>query len=295
MDSAMRRSVSKPGRGRERTIVSRQGTPIACTLREGRTPRPGAAQRSLAARCERVLLLAALLTFFVGGYFGISARVQPGSARSLMTPLDRWVPFLPASIFVYVAVYFAMLFPLFTVRSRELLGRVALAYAVAMTVAFAFFWWLPVTSRELRPDSAGLDTPTFTGWGLRTLYALDPPLNLFPSLHVAIASLAALCTLKLRVRYRGAALLIALAILMSTVTVKQHFWVDGAAGVVLAALAYRLSLGSFGSGRQPCADLAYSWRGPASYLAHVAAGYVACYLAFRLGVEPWTWNVALAF
>ncbi len=95
-------------------------------------------------------------------------------------------------------------------------------------------------------------------------------------------------------RYRGAVLVVALAILISTVTVKQHFWVDGAAGVLLAALTYRLGLGSFPSAQQPSADLACSWRGPASHLLLVAAGYLACDLTFRLGVEPWTWAVELA-
>jgi hypothetical protein len=228
-----------------------------------------------------------LVAFFCAGYFAIGLSGDPYQAHSLRTSLDDRIPFIAESVFVYAAVYVAALFPLFVVRCPRLLRRVALAYTIAMGVAFVCFMVFPVTSVHLRPNIGVWQPDRFTVWGLKTLYALDPPMNLFPSLHLAIALLAALSSWKARVVYWGIPFVAVGAISASICTVKQHFWVDGAAGIALAGAAYALILRSHDTDGQRREELAYTWRGPAAYLVLLISLYLGCYVAFRGDLRPW--------
>ena len=142
---------------------------------------------------ERLALVGALLVYCMGGYYALGLSQDPLEAGELRLPIDDWIPLIPATIWCYVWVYTVMLYPVFTVRERALFRRVTLAYAVVITISLGFYALLPVTSIHLRPDLSQLDLRVFHNWGLRVNYALDPPLNLFPSLHLSIATLAALC------------------------------------------------------------------------------------------------------
>lgn len=243
-----------------------------------RSPRTGPAR-------ERCLLVAAVLSLFVGGYFLIAWAVDPCAARSLRTPLDDRIPFVPESVFVYLVVYPGALFPVFVVRSAPLLRRVATSYALTILLAFACFLALPVTSVGLRAGLEGLGDG-FAVWAVRMLYALDPPTNLFPSLHLALVTLAVLSARKAGALYGGAPFLVVAGVSVSICTVKQHFWLDGVAGLALAATVYALLLRGLDLGGVSARELRYSWRGSVAYLAAVAALYLLGYAAYRAGLSP---------
>jgi len=112
------------------------------------------------------------------------------------------------------------------------------------------------------------------------LYRLDPPFNLFPSLHLSIAALSSLTAWKARRSY-GAAAFVGVALIGASIcTVKQHFVLDGFGGVALAALVHAFVLHPYRP--MPGTDPAYGWRGPAAYAALLAALYAGIYAGFRL-------------
>lgn len=223
-----------------------------------------------------------MIAFFVAGYFGVGHAVDPSRAGSLATSVDSAIPFVPSTIFVYLGVFPAALLPLFTVRSRRLFRRILAAYAITIAVSLAIFVIWPVTSTGLRADPAALDATRFTGWCVRLVYDLDPPYNLFPSLHLSIAALAAGSLFKARRAYGILAGIGVAAIGVSICTVKQHFVADGLAGIALAAVVHAVVLRPF---RAEPSDgpLAYSWRGPATYAAFHSLVYAGLYAAFVVG------------
>ena len=93
----------------------------------------------------------------------------------------------------------------------------------------------------VRPDITG---NSFADWALSVTYQSDSPDNLFPSLHCFMSWL---CWIGVRGNdhvpkwYRNLSLVIAIAICISTLTVKQHVFVDAVAGVLLAEICYILS------------------------------------------------------
>jgi len=128
-----------------------------------------------------------------------------------------------------------------------------------------------------------LDISSPADWAVSLLYAIDPPYNLFPSLHLSIAALAAVAAWKAAKPYGAIAFVGVVAIGVSVCTVKQHFLLDALGGLGLAAVVATLMLQGYRaeSGVAP----AYSWRGPASYLGFLFLIYGGLYLACWSGTR----------
>jgi hypothetical protein len=229
---------------------------------------------------ERALLAGGVIALFVAGYFGIGLHTPPSVLRELRTPLDGAIPFLAGTIWIYLWLFPASLLPLFLIRDRGLFRRTIAAYAIVIGVSLVIFASFPVTSKGLRVDPSTLDATRIAPWTVALLYRLDPPYNLFPSLHLSVAALAALSAWKASRAYGAAVSLGVVLIAVSICTVKQHFVWDGVGGLVLAAAAYAVFIRPYTPPRG--VDPAYDWRGPAAYavlMALMYAGFVAAFLA----------------
>ena len=234
---------------------------------------------------ERGALTAVLFTLFFVGYYALAALVDPVRAHSLRTSLDDAIPFVPATIYFYAWVYTALFLPLFVVRCQTLFRRVIAAYALVVGVSLLCFAIYPVTSLGLRSEVESLDPARFTSWALRLVYTLDPPYNLFPSVHIAIAILAAGVAWTARRVYGIVAGAAVAVIAVAICTVKQHFVLDGLAGLALGAAVWFALVR--GHRCDACTVLHYPWQGPALYLAVHASIYGAVFVVFLAGVAPW--------
>ena len=72
---------------------------------------------------------------------------------------------------------------------------------------------------------------------LDLLYAIDRPLNCFPSLHITLAFLGAWFTAQVRPRWRAALFIWSALIAASILFTRQHSLADLAGGAALAALS----------------------------------------------------------
>lgn len=229
---------------------------------------------------ERVIVTAGLIALFLIGYFGVGHSIDPLRARGLAFAFDERIPFISHSVWIYLLVFPAALMPLFVVRCPRLFRRTAVAYLSVMAVSFICFSSFPVTSTGLRAPLEVLDLSYPSDWAVSVLYALDPPFNLFPSLHLSIASLAAISAFKAN-RVFGIVALISVGFIgVSVCTVKQHVLLDVLGGLALALIVAAVFLRSYRvkDGVNP----AYSWRGPALYgmfLLLIYAGYLVAYFS----------------
>ncbi len=242
---------------------------------------------------ERVWLSAGVLAFFLAGYFGVGRWLTaPERAHSLASGLDRAIPLVPESAIVYWSVLPLALSPIFVVREPALFRRTALAYALAIALALASFLVYPVSSFGFRPAPETIDASGFGGWLLRLTGAVDPPMNLFPSLHLAFALLASLAAWRVTARTGAAALIWTVCIAVSVCTTKQHFVADVAGGAALALLA-DAAAGRLVRNGVPLARAAagFGARGLALFALVVALFYGALFTAYALGLTPWSWLV----
>jgi membrane-associated phospholipid phosphatase len=193
--------------------------------------------RDLARANERALLAAIVLAQWLVLYNLVNWSTWGRSTVLVIeTPVDRAIPLVTPWIFVYSLAYPCCLAPVFLVTIPRL--RVAcFAYTLAIVSSLFTFTLMPVGI--LRPDPP----PDAVGAALMQLTrTLDAPFNCFPSLHVSLDFLAA-CFTGTQHRRHGAFLLImALVISVSTMFVKQHYFLDIVAGALLALLAFRIAM-----------------------------------------------------
>lgn len=160
--------------------------------------------------------------------------VERLSGYDLSTPLDGMIPFSPWWIIVYFGcfAFWAVNFVMITRTDKEHWYRFYTAVCFALIVCGVFFVVMPVTITrpEITEDGLIYDL-------VRFLYKIDTPTNLFPSIH-CLASWY--CWVGIRGRkeialwYRIFSFVVAVAVFCSTVFLKQHFIVDGIAGIFLA-------------------------------------------------------------
>jgi hypothetical protein len=273
---------TEPASGRDRPETGRRNaTAVMPTIA---LTRPAHAPTGQRATCwqkdhmERLIAVAAVASFFTVGYFYAGLSTDPNSAARFETTLDRRIPFVSASVWVYVLVYPTSLLPLFVVRCPRLFRRTVAAYAATIAVSLAFFIACPVTSIELRPPLAALVVSNPSDWLVTKLYGLDPPSNLFPSLHISIAMLAALSAWKANRLYGSMTFMAVGPIALSVCMVKQHFVVDGIAAVFLVLVVAIFVLHPYRAA--PGFARSYSWRGLAAYLGLLTLFYMGLYGAY---------------
>lgn len=151
--------------------------------------------------------------------------------------IDRAVPFLPWTFIIYLSDYLLALTVILWIDSHDRfhsLARVAFTVLVLSGICFIFF---PTTyPRPVYPT----DEPWLVQFFMNLVGGADTPNNCFPSMHVALTGACTYgirnCTNKVRFTYFVWSLLI----FGSTLTTKQHYFVDILGGIVVAAVAILL-------------------------------------------------------
>lgn len=149
--------------------------------------------------------------------------------------VDRLVPFLPGTAWLYLSlVLYLPLAPMLMTTSAALRRYGCCALAIT-TVGYVFFFFLPTTmTRPPPPDGHALYS-----W----LAATDLALNEFPSLHAAYTVFTAIVLARMLREYRAAPvwrianLIWAVAIVATTLTTRQHVFVDILGGTLLGSAA----------------------------------------------------------
>ncbi len=162
-------------------------------------------------------------------------------ASGYLHPVDLYffqelsIPFVPAFIYIYFSISILFILPLFALDEaalRSLAGRVALAILLSGLVFV------------LLPTNLGFTRPAYVlGHELifKIMYAVDPPHNLFPSLHVAYSALIinSLVTHS-PPTFRWLFLAWLGFLCVSVILVYQHHVIDIPGGLLVAWLAAKL-------------------------------------------------------
>lgn len=141
------------------------------------------------------------------------------------------IPFVAEFIWVYLSMYLLFALPPFFLDPPAL-KRLGVRLIVATVISGVIFLAFPAKLGFARvvPEAA-LYRDLFA-----TLFSLDQPFNLLPSLHVVYSSLIALAIMRSARAYsRGIMAIWLIVIVSSTVLVHQHHLADVAAGLVLTA------------------------------------------------------------
>ncbi|MFD3163589.1 phosphatase PAP2 family protein [Herpetosiphon sp. NSE202] len=185
-------------------------------------------------------LALALISF--GGYFAASHVPDQPAYIVPETALDRLIPLIPASVFPYLSLYpflglnAAYFWPQ-PVQARRVF------WAISLLNGLGSMLFCSVRTSVPRPEPA---TNRLLAW----LWRVDPPYNALPSLHTAYAVVLAEAHWRLRSRWRWLVAAWALAIIISTLTTKQHRLWDVLAGMLLARMVAKRLFADFSAKHQ---------------------------------------------
>ena len=201
--------------------------------------KPRKASRLFATRW-RLLLPPAALLWNQLVYWGGAALAETRHHYQFSTALDRAIPLIPWTVCIYFGCYaFWALHYCLCAAVPTRARRFFTADFIAKGVCFVFFVGLPTTMA--RPAVQGLNV-----WEslVRALYILDAPVNLFPSIHCLNSWLCWASARDIPAfsrKYKAFALCAAVAVCVTTLTLRQHVLLDVAGGILLAEVCWRLA------------------------------------------------------
>lgn len=180
-----------------------------------------------------------LLIPFVSSFYPILNKYNP-NAKILITFIDNFIPFNKYFIILYVTWYGYVAFFLIylCIFNKENYWKLLLSLSLGMIAAYFIFYFFPTTVP--RPVLSGNDI--FTNM-VRIIYANDNPFNCLPSIHVLNTMLVEIYITTSK--GIGPILtiicnVIGILIILSTMFIKQHVFLDVLSAAILAYMLYLL-------------------------------------------------------
>jgi hypothetical protein len=157
------------------------------------------------------------------------------STTLLMTSLDRALPLIPGTAWFYEPFYVAIFFiAVIGFRSRFLYDRTLVC--VCFNIVLAGLGHTFIRAEYPRPILS-VPAPDLSTAFLAFVYKIDPPGNVFPSLHVAHTWVISFLVHLDRPRLGRVLMAMSAVLALSTLTTKQHFIADVVAGLAMALVA----------------------------------------------------------
>ncbi|HLD74932.1 MAG TPA: phosphatase PAP2 family protein [Bdellovibrionota bacterium] len=182
-----------------------------------------------------------LLAVFVTTLYFLTNHNQLMEPRLLnLGSVDDMVPFMPGSFWIYLSMIPLYFVSLPYLKDEQNLNRLFWGNLFMWVGCCIFFLIYPTTfPRHSYPlDPHTTSEATYAVFYLWREY-LEKPTNCFPSLHVASSLFCGLLFLKEKGFFKKAIFLPwALVVCFSTLTTKQHYFIDVIAGAALAVSFY---------------------------------------------------------
>jgi hypothetical protein len=183
---------------------------------------------------KAILKEAALISFIpVSGIFYGLLNSGDRGANSLVTDIDRAIPFIKVFIIPYVAWYpfIFITFIYFFYRDKDCYYQTLISLYIG--VIFSYGVYVIYQTTVPRPVLIGDDILTRM---VEMVYASDRPFNCFPSIHCLSSYLVFKGVGKCRFKEAGINIIIsciAFSIILATLFIKQHAVLDALAAIVL--------------------------------------------------------------
>lgn len=191
----------------------------------------------------RMVLGIALAALSSIGYVFASHRGEKGGVYLLLTQIDHWIPFIPETVWVYATQHLVLAILFLCTRDSRVGTRFFYSLLICQTLAILSFVIFPVIyPRGAFEQIMFFEKESLTRQLALHLYQIDKASNCFPSLHVSTCVLMGYVVSKWKVSFTFKLLpyLLFAGIALSTLTFKQHFFIDVVAGAMMAIVVQYL-------------------------------------------------------
>jgi membrane-associated phospholipid phosphatase len=176
---------------------------------------------------------------FVVPYILINNFSLSRAGYHLILPIDYMIPFVPSFVIFYMLTFvYVIVVPYIIIKDENQFAALSLSFIFTMFLGYITFLLFPVKT-VLRPEN--LTNGFFTGLVKLSYLADAPGFNNFPSLHVALSLLASLIIYQHDKKHWWVWIMFA-GITLSTMLIKQHYFIDAVAGILLGIIGYLVYL-----------------------------------------------------
>lgn len=162
-----------------------------------------------------------------------------------LLPIDVHTPLIPWTFAIYLSDYLMVFVVIALIPDKEHFNSMARMSFGVLIVSGIFFLLFPTTYP--RPPYPEVENPVIA-FMMGLVAVADMPTNCFPSMHVAITSVAMWATRPFRTRLQFFFWLWGTLIFISTMTTKQHYLVDIFGGLGVMAFVATLEWALFQRG-----------------------------------------------
>ena len=184
---------------------------------------------------SRLFLAISVLMYHQIVYLLLNLFSQTRELFTISLFVDEMFPFIPEFTIIYLSAYILAISPYFLFPDVQEFRRVIFSYFISFTICYAVFLILPI--EVVRPES-----PTVL---LSFLHVVDLPYNAFPSIHVMISFLPAFLAYRKKKWLGGMFLIWAIVISLSTMFLKQHYFLDVVGGLLVAVIGYLIFINKY--------------------------------------------------
>lgn len=150
-----------------------------------------------------------------------------------LSRFDQAVPFLPWTFLIYTSDYVLISLTILLISDRRSFNSFGRMMFLALVICGTFFILFPTTyPRPVYPSVDNL----FIQLAMDLVYVADSPNNCFPSMHVALTTISAWSLRKHSSRLFIGIVVWTVAVIVSTMTTKQHYFVDIVGGLSVVFL-----------------------------------------------------------
>jgi len=203
----------------------------------GRPPRAPAWSLPKLPMQDHKLAVGSVVLLLTAGSYGLTNHLPLSPTVLELGKIDRLLPVLPWTAWIYASYPLLFVAVFFKERCPDTLSRYMLATLAVNFASNLIFVTFPTAidrSAFVFPGANAGASAALLAW----IQSWDQPVNCLPSLHVCTSFLSALVLWRRDRTWFPPALLWALAIAISTMTTKQHLFIDVVTGVGLACLGY---------------------------------------------------------
>ncbi len=167
---------------------------------------------------------------FYSGLYLLSNHFHLGEAFLLpVFWVDRLIPFIAWSIWIYSTHLFFMMAVVAFIKKKSVYSRFFYAAGLGSFISYLIFFFFPTTVGRTIPE-----LNLTSHWLFQLIYFFDRPVNCFPSLHVFWVAIGLIPLFYEKPKGLFWMSLWGGAIILTTLTTKQHGLLDVVGGVVLA-------------------------------------------------------------
>jgi membrane-associated phospholipid phosphatase len=195
------------------------------------------ARRILAEWKIKLFLGGAITVLFWLGYFHLGYLSRSSARPAPELSIDRMIPFMPGAAFLYLSEFVILPLIVWLMTSRRQL--LACCRGLSLLIGVSFFIFCCWPTRVMRPN-----IPAGQFYFYDLVASTDLTGNALPSLHAGFGLFAAACAWDTfqRSKYKwwliGALWVWTVAIMASTLLIKQHVFLDLAAGGALGLTSW---------------------------------------------------------